>query len=139
VPLHKEVQLELGDISQFLDALLVWVLDTADTELAKISALQMLSSIVNRRSDGKWKFVCRFTNFMLLTTYVELSSFLNDKLDIFWSKEIQDENLPVERRVLAIKSWTWVTVFFSKIGVMSGSNLSFRVRYLRHYLYGNIR
>ncbi|KAF8817465.1 ARM repeat-containing protein [Phlegmacium glaucopus] len=90
VPLHKEVQLVLSDISQFLDALLAWVLDTADTELAKISALQMLSSIVNRRSD-------------------ELSSFLNDKLDIFWSKRIQDESLPVERRVWAIKSWTWIS------------------------------
>lgn len=45
---------------------------------------------------------------MLLTIDAELSSFLNDKLDIFWSKEIQDGTLPVERRVWAIKSWTWV-------------------------------
>jgi len=38
-----------------------------------------------------------------------LSSFLNDKLDIFWSKEIQDGTLPVERRVWAIKTWTWIS------------------------------
>lgn len=47
-------------------------------------------------------------NLILLTIDAELSSFLNDKLGIFWFKEIQDGILPVERRVWAIKSWTWV-------------------------------
>lgn len=108
MPLHKEVRLVLGDINQFLDALLTWVLDKADNELTRTSALHMLSSIVNRRSDGKWRFVHRFMNFILLTIYAELSSFLNDKLDIFWYRRIQDETLPIERRVWAIKSWTWV-------------------------------
>jgi DNA repair/transcription protein MET18/MMS19 len=53
--LYKEVQLALDDLSQFLDALIVWVLDKADSEPTKMSALYMLSSIVNRRSNGKQK------------------------------------------------------------------------------------
>ena len=53
VPLHKEVQLALDDLGQFLDALIIWVLDKADNEPTKMSALYMLSSIVNRRSNGK--------------------------------------------------------------------------------------
>ena len=138
LPLHKEVQLTLGDISQFLDALLAWVLDKADTELTKTSALQMLCSIVNRQSNGKWEFVRSFTNLMLITVYIELSSFLNDKLDVFWVKGIQDGNLPVERRIWSIKSWTWV-LFSSRTDVSSGSELSFPVRYQKHYLYGSIR
>ena len=107
MPLRKEVRLALGDISKFLDALLAWVLDKADSELTKISVLHMLSSIVNRRSNGKWKFVHRFVNLSLIIC-PELSSFLIDKLENFWSKEIQNGTLPVERRIWAIKSWTWV-------------------------------
>ena len=57
VPLYKEVELVLGDdddLGRFLDGLILWVLDNkADNESTKMSALYMLSSIVNRRSNGK--------------------------------------------------------------------------------------
>jgi DNA repair/transcription protein MET18/MMS19 len=57
VPLYKEVELSLGDddLGRFLDGLIGWVLDNkADNEPTKLSALYMLSSIVNRRSSGKF-------------------------------------------------------------------------------------
>ena len=138
VPLHKEVQLSLGDLSMFLDTLIAWVLDKADNELKKISALHMLSSIVNRRSNGKWKFLHWFTNYILLTVYADLSSFLNDKLDIFWSKEIQDGTLSIERRVWAIKTWTWVSFILKAMSCPVLTDLAFRVRYPRHYSFRSI-
>lgn len=64
------------------------------------------------------KICTPIANFTLLTIYEELSSFLNDKLGIFWSKEIRDGILPVERRVWAIKSWTWV-LFVLKLLVLT--------------------
>ena len=79
-----------------------------------------------------------FTNFIQLTIYAELSSFLNDKLDIFWLKGIQDETLPAERRVWAIKSWTWVLLVLEAIYLPVLTDLAFRVRYPRHYLFRNI-
>ncbi|KAF8159570.1 Dos2-interacting transcription regulator of RNA-Pol-II-domain-containing protein [Crassisporium funariophilum] len=90
IALRKEVHLDLGNLTQFLDMLLDWVLMTADNDLQRLSALHVVSSIVNRRVD-------------------ELSSFLNDKLDNYWSQKICDKNLPIERRIWAIKSWTWIS------------------------------
>ena len=68
--MRKEVQLALGDLSQFLDALIVWVLDKADNEPTKMSALYMLSSIVNRRSNGKLKFIRRLPTSYHILTYL---------------------------------------------------------------------
>ncbi|KAF8967720.1 ARM repeat-containing protein [Flammula alnicola] len=89
VSLHKEVQLSLGNIGDFLDLVLKWVLEVADTDLQKYSALHMVASILNRQAD-------------------QLLSFLNDKLDVYWGREISDGTSPLERRVWAIKSWTWM-------------------------------
>ena len=74
------------------------------------------------------KIYMPITKHHVLTIYAELSSFLNDKLSIFWFKEIQDGILPVERRVWAIKSWTWVYYFVPK--VMSYLVLTFASRVL---------
>ena len=140
MPLRKEVQLALGDLCQFLNALIVWVLDKADNEPTKLSALYMLSSIINRRSNGKLKLYADYQlHIIYWLIYEELSSFLNDKLSVFWFKEIQDRTLPVERRVWAIKSWTWVLFVFIAISYCCSYFLLFRVRYARHYLYRNIR
>ncbi|KDR80617.1 hypothetical protein GALMADRAFT_240958 [Galerina marginata CBS 339.88] len=89
IALHKEVRLSLGDVGQFLDMLLNWTLEIADTDFQRYSALDMLSSILNRQAD-------------------ELSLFLNDKLQAFWSREISNNNLSLQRRSWAIKSWTGI-------------------------------
>ena len=47
-----QVQISLGDIGQLLDSLVVWVLETADTDLQRNSALHMIASILNKHIDG---------------------------------------------------------------------------------------
>ena len=47
-----QAQISLGDIGQLLDSLLVWVLETADTDLQRMSALHMVASILNKHVDG---------------------------------------------------------------------------------------
>ncbi|KAF9480547.1 ARM repeat-containing protein [Pholiota conissans] len=90
VAFYKEISLSLGNIGEFLDMLLKWVLDVADNDLQRYSALHIMASILNRHVD-------------------ELSSFLIDKLDVFWDKEISNQTLPNERRIRAISAWIWVT------------------------------
>ncbi|KAJ3516937.1 hypothetical protein NLJ89_g807 [Agrocybe chaxingu] len=90
IPLHKEVHLPIGDLDGFLDTLLAFVTEKADTDLQRLSALHMLSSILNRRAD-------------------ELSSFLQDKLNNFWDREVSDRSVSVQRRKSAIQAWTWIS------------------------------
>lgn len=90
IPLDKEVRLSLGDIDKFLDSLLTWVLEIADTDLQRISALRMIASILNKHVD-------------------ELTSFLKNKLDVYWSERVSGRTLATIQRIWAIKSWTWIT------------------------------
>lgn len=48
---HK-VQPLVGNTKEFLDMTLKWVLDTADTDVQRLSALKLVASIVNRHADG---------------------------------------------------------------------------------------
>ncbi|PPQ72316.1 hypothetical protein CVT26_007273, partial [Gymnopilus dilepis] len=91
IALRPEVGLSIEDIGQFLDTLLQWALVLADSDLQKLSAFHIVSSILNRRANA------------------ELSSFLNDKLHKYWDNEIASEDIPLFRRKWAITSWIWIT------------------------------
>ncbi|KIK08924.1 hypothetical protein K443DRAFT_671974 [Laccaria amethystina LaAM-08-1] len=88
--LHKEVPLPVVDLGRFLDSILTWTLLQADNGPQRTSALQMVSSIVNKKVD-------------------ELSSFLSDKLDVYWPQEVGDVTRPAESRHRAIQSWLWMS------------------------------
>ncbi|KJA28181.1 hypothetical protein HYPSUDRAFT_130307 [Hypholoma sublateritium FD-334 SS-4] len=90
ISLHKEVRLVLENLANFLDMLLNWVLDIADNDLQRYSALHIVASTLNKQAN-------------------ELDSFLADKLDVYWSTFILNSNLPKERRIWAIKSWIWIS------------------------------
>lgn len=89
-PLHKEVHLPVLDLGRFLDSILTWTLLQTDNDLQRISALQMVSSIINKKVD-------------------DLSSFLSDKLDVYWPQKVGDVTRPVESRRRAIQSWLWMS------------------------------
>jgi len=104
---HPQARLSLEDINQFLDSLLKWVLETADTDLQRMSALRMVASILNKHVDGMFNYV--LSNIPLsIVTFPELTSFLNNKLDVYWSERISGRSLATIQRIWAIKSWTWV-------------------------------
>ena len=44
-----------------------------------------------------------------MLSYPDLSSFLSDKLDVYWPREVGDVTRPVESRRRAIHSWLWVS------------------------------
>ncbi|KAF9561230.1 ARM repeat-containing protein [Agrocybe pediades] len=90
IALHKEARLSLTNVDAFLDILIGWTLAVADNDLQKLSALHIVSSIVNRQAD-------------------ELLSFLNNKLELFQAAEICNQSLSLDRRRWAIKAWTWLT------------------------------
>ncbi|KZT67370.1 ARM repeat-containing protein [Daedalea quercina L-15889] len=90
VALHKEVALPVPDEAAFLDMLLHWTVTVADNALQKDAAVHTISSILNKRTD--W-----------------LSTFLTDKLDVFWTNQIASDAQPSEKRRQAISTWTWIT------------------------------
>lgn len=87
--------------------LLKWALGKADSELQKLSAFHMLSSILNRRADGKNILVLDANTGVHILA--ELSLFLSDKLDRYWSDEIASPESALPRRKWAITSWIWVS------------------------------
>ncbi|KAJ3521011.1 hypothetical protein NMY22_g12497 [Coprinellus aureogranulatus] len=89
-PLHKETNLDIRNLSQFLGSMLKWALETADSNLQREAAIHLVSVIVNRKAD-------------------ELEAFLENFSTQFWSNDVTDSNLPSQRRHWAIVSWTWVT------------------------------
>ncbi|KAH9930313.1 ARM repeat-containing protein [Fomitopsis serialis] len=90
VALHKEVALPVPDEAAFLDMLLRWAVTIADNVLQRDAAVHVTCSIVNKRTDG-------------------LSTFLREKLNIFWTSQIASNAHPPEKRREAISTWSWMT------------------------------
>ena len=90
-----------------MDSLLNWVLETADTDLQRISALHMVASILNKHVDGMFSYVLVSIP-LSAVAFPELTSFLKNKLDVYWSERISGRSLATTHRIWAIKSWTWV-------------------------------
>ena len=87
------------------------MLETADNESQRMSALHIVASIVNRRSDGEYSLLSLWLDIgrtHSIGISLELTTFLNDILASYWVTEVASSTLPVERRTWAIKSWTWV-------------------------------
>lgn len=87
--------------------LLRWVVTIADNALQRDAVVHTISSIVNKHSKG--------TPFEHYLTSVDhrlhpgLSTFLTDKLDVFWTTQVALTTQPPETRRQAITTWTWVT------------------------------
>lgn len=62
----------------------------------------------------------------------DMSTFLNSTLERYWSAEILDVSLPIQRRKWAIKSWTWVNTLIETDFLMLK-----KVRYQKHCWFGN--
>ncbi|PPQ62900.1 hypothetical protein CVT24_006298 [Panaeolus cyanescens] len=88
---YKDVPLELGPLNDFVMKLLAWTLDKADTDIQTLSALELVSSLVNKRTDE------------------ELSSLLEDESSTPLRDEIQNTSNLKERRSLAIKAWAKIS------------------------------
>jgi DNA repair/transcription protein MET18/MMS19 len=70
----------------------------------------MIASILNKHVDGMLNYV--LSNIPLsAVAFPELTSFLKNKLDVYWSERISGRNLATIQRIWAIKSWTWVIFF----------------------------
>ncbi len=125
-----KIRLPPDNIGVFLNTLLKWVLDIADNDLQRISALHIVASVVNRRAEGASVF--GFLNLLFGLYPADLSTFLNSTLERYWFTEILDVSLPIQRRKWAIKSWTWVNALVETEFFMLKE-----VRYQKHYWFGN--
>lgn len=49
----SQTNLDVENLSEFLETILKWVLETADGDLQKNAAIHLVAVIVNRKADGE--------------------------------------------------------------------------------------
>ncbi|TFY64928.1 hypothetical protein EVJ58_g2311 [Rhodofomes roseus] len=102
--LHKEVALPDPGEGPLLNQLLLWSVVDADNILQRDAAAHAIASILNKRTEG-------------------LSTFLEERLDLFWKDEVVTSERPPEARRQAISTWTWMTKALLVRGDPRGADL----------------
>lgn len=103
--LRKSSQVQIGDTEKFLDELLAWVVTVAENDIQRLAALHIVAAIVNRQTTGLSSYTLCWTR---SNDFKGLSNFLQKKLDIDWNYEVMNQDLPLHRRLWAIKAWVWI-------------------------------
>ncbi|KAJ4000828.1 ARM repeat-containing protein [Lentinula boryana] len=91
IPLYKEIQIPVTDLSVFLGSTLAWSLaDIAvNIDLQRESVWKMISAILNKRS-------------------ADTSFFIGNMLHEFWPQYIADGSVSADKRNRAISAWVWI-------------------------------
>ncbi|KAJ3917813.1 ARM repeat-containing protein [Lentinula edodes] len=89
VPLHKEIQLPVSDLSVFLGNILTW-------SLAEVEA------VVDLQRESTWKMISAILN-------KHASFFIENMLHEFWPRHIADTSASAESRNRAIRPWVWIS------------------------------
>ncbi|KAJ4492562.1 ARM repeat-containing protein [Lentinula edodes] len=92
VPLHKEIQLPVSDLSVFLGNILTW-------SLAEVEA------IVDLQRESTWKMISAILN----KRHADASFFIENMLHEFWPRHIADRSTSAESRNRAIRPWVWIS------------------------------
>jgi DNA repair/transcription protein MET18/MMS19 len=99
-------------LDKFLDMLLSWSVECADDDLQKRSAWRLISSIVNKHADGQTERVSSLFSEGLRQHPTDISLFLNNTLEHFWTLKVADVNTPLTIRQQGIQAWVWVGILF---------------------------
>lgn len=86
----SQVNLDVPNIAQFLNDVVRWTLQQAESELQKRAAVHLVSALVNRMAD-------------------DLTPFLEGMYDVFWTEQVMNSQSPAEKRKWAVILWSWVT------------------------------
>ncbi|KAJ3902626.1 ARM repeat-containing protein [Lentinula edodes] len=89
VPLHKEIQLPVSNLSVFLGNILTW-------SLAEVEA------VVDLQRESTWKMISAILN-------KHASFFIENMLHEFWPRHIADRSASAESRNRAIRPWVWIS------------------------------
>ncbi|GAW05993.1 ARM repeat-containing protein [Lentinula edodes] len=92
VPLHKEIQLPVSDLSVFLGNILTW-------SLAEVEA------VVDLQRESTWKMISAILN----KRHADASFFIENMLHEFWPRHIADTSASAESRNRAIRPWVWIS------------------------------